>query len=474
MSQARIFVFGLDGASWKLIDPWIKEGRLPFLGQLSRQGIKKDLISTMPPRTAPAWASFISGQTPDEHGVYDFFVKDNPFVDGDGRLVNGSWLTNKFWKKWKQKRVALINLPLGHPVERVRGVLVSSFLTPPQAQFVYPAKMASVLIQLGYQSGQLGFLDEHLGQETNRQLLAQVKVQMQARFRLAEYLLKNDDFDFFFMLLRATDLCQHLFWKDKRTLKIYQEIDSFLADFYRKASKKYGARNIQLMIISDHGFHPTPTWQFNIYPWLRQNGFLPRSVKAQAGALLRKVWFWEKDKTKSRFKDWGLEKTVRIGSFGLWTKNLSTRKELVEKLSNLEFMGKKVFQLLDLRENVYPKSKKGSIWDLVWLTNPEFSIGPCSIERKLFVKNGPGLKGTHDSDRRGIFLFKGVGGKRILRDWENKDLHIWELSQLFNKIFGLDKTKTKARPRLPTKSKALSKEEEELIKKRLRQLGYLR
>ena len=127
----RIFVFGLDGATWKLINRWIIKGYLPFFKQLARQGVKRDLISTIPPRTAPAWASFITGKNPGEHGVYDFLIKQNLFNQKKEKLVNGSCLgKNKFWKQWPKKRIGLINLPLTYPIEKINGVVITSFLTP--------------------------------------------------------------------------------------------------------------------------------------------------------------------------------------------------------------------------------------------------------------------------------------------------------------------------------------------------------
>jgi len=34
MNSQKVILIGLDGATWKNLMPWIKEGKLPFLKQI--------------------------------------------------------------------------------------------------------------------------------------------------------------------------------------------------------------------------------------------------------------------------------------------------------------------------------------------------------------------------------------------------------------------------------------------------------
>jgi predicted AlkP superfamily phosphohydrolase/phosphomutase len=38
MSVSKVFVFGLDGATFDLILPWVREGKLPHLSRLLAEG----------------------------------------------------------------------------------------------------------------------------------------------------------------------------------------------------------------------------------------------------------------------------------------------------------------------------------------------------------------------------------------------------------------------------------------------------
>ena len=80
----KLLAFGLDGATFDLIRPWVAEGYLPNLGWLIENGVSGDLASTLPPVTSPAWPSFMTGMNPGKHAVFDFIRSSA----GDFALVN--------------------------------------------------------------------------------------------------------------------------------------------------------------------------------------------------------------------------------------------------------------------------------------------------------------------------------------------------------------------------------------------------
>lgn len=96
MSSTRVFVIGLDGATFDLLDPWIGEGRLPHFKRMMEKSTYGRLESTIPPITPPAWTSFMTGVNPGKHGILDFFtLKENSF---EKVLVNSSHIRSKrFW-----------------------------------------------------------------------------------------------------------------------------------------------------------------------------------------------------------------------------------------------------------------------------------------------------------------------------------------------------------------------------------------
>lgn len=59
-----ILIIGLDGATFAVLQPWLADGTLPTLARLSATGTTGELLSTLPPVTAPAWVKFYDGQKP--------------------------------------------------------------------------------------------------------------------------------------------------------------------------------------------------------------------------------------------------------------------------------------------------------------------------------------------------------------------------------------------------------------------------
>ena len=69
----KVLLVGWDGASFELIDPLIKAGRLPNLAGLQARGRSAFLESTRIPISSAAWTSAFSGVGPGETGVFGFF-----------------------------------------------------------------------------------------------------------------------------------------------------------------------------------------------------------------------------------------------------------------------------------------------------------------------------------------------------------------------------------------------------------------
>lgn len=480
MSKKRIFVFGLDGTSWKLVNSFIKKGNLPFLKKIIRQSVCRDLLSAIPARTAPSWASFISGESPDQHGVLDFFIRDDVFGNDKRRLVDGSFLNGKeFWQRWikERKKVALINLPLTYPVKKMKNGLVISFsLTSGVDNWFYPKSLAKLINRTGYKMEDIGFLERISTTGLKSfEIFRRIKKMADSKFQLAKRLIDKKDWDFFFMLFSETDWMQHLFWRGKQTLGLYQLIDNYLSYLYELLVKKYGARNFYFFVISDHGFYPAPKIYFNIYPWLRKNNFLPKTIKVYMASFLRKTFYWHEDKTKFPYSNWGDSEIIKVDNFGFWLNRKKIKdypsfsKNLVEKLKGVKYTnGKKVFKTVSRFEDIYPGAKTKNAWDIVWCLNPYFYIGPCSIENKLFVPRKEGVKAIHDFDEKGILIAKGIGVKKYLLKLNTDKTYIWQMRQIFDQIFGLKKKS------FIQKSNKVGKKNDfdQIILKRLKALGY--
>ncbi len=61
--RARTLLIGLDGASFSILDPLVRQGVMAFLQGLLGSGTRATLTSVVPPLTPPAWTSLMTGRT---------------------------------------------------------------------------------------------------------------------------------------------------------------------------------------------------------------------------------------------------------------------------------------------------------------------------------------------------------------------------------------------------------------------------
>jgi hypothetical protein len=74
----RVLVFGVDGATWSVVEPLLDAGQLPVTRALVEGGARATPRSP-PPQVSPAiWTSLVTGRRPEEHGVRDYLLAEFP------------------------------------------------------------------------------------------------------------------------------------------------------------------------------------------------------------------------------------------------------------------------------------------------------------------------------------------------------------------------------------------------------------
>jgi len=98
-NELRLLVIGLDGATFDIIKPLIAQGRQPALSRLVAEGASGPLRSTIPPVSAPAWSTFMTGLNPGKHGIFQWRAYDpTKYTCLDGHLIISSRLAGRtFW-----------------------------------------------------------------------------------------------------------------------------------------------------------------------------------------------------------------------------------------------------------------------------------------------------------------------------------------------------------------------------------------
>lgn len=121
-SKTRVMVLGIDGATWDVIVPLIKQGKLPHLRALMENGQYGILYSDAGSTHSPVvWTSIFTGKLPKNHGVTEW-----EFSDSRNRFSKSLW---NILNDYGQKAVT-VNIPGTFPPEKIIGIQISGFPIP--------------------------------------------------------------------------------------------------------------------------------------------------------------------------------------------------------------------------------------------------------------------------------------------------------------------------------------------------------
>ncbi len=259
-------IFGLDGATYDIILPLVKQGELIFFKNLLENGVWASLETIIPPLTPGAWTSFMTGVNPGKHGLQDFL-----YIDEEYRIRLSYRRTKTIWSVLSSlgKKVITLHVPFTYPPEPVNGIMISGFDTPSlDANFIYPQEFREILFtQIPDYAlrEQVKYLDNDKGRE---EFANEIFRLTDIRVRTAEFLLKNYEYDVFMVTFMGIDHMQHWYWKfmDK-THPQYKPCDNKkfgnkIAEIYKFIDEKlvrlaeYIPDNAYIILMSDHGAGP--------------------------------------------------------------------------------------------------------------------------------------------------------------------------------------------------------------------------
>jgi predicted AlkP superfamily phosphohydrolase/phosphomutase len=286
----KVFVLGLDGATWDLLEPLLDLGLLPNLARLRKQGVWGNLQSVFPPLSPVAWTAVMTGKNSGKHGIFEFLeYQHNPL----GGRVNSSRAIQAelLWEIAGRygKRSVVGGIPLSYPArptERFPGFFLGDFLSPAGAPDFSsdPKIFAELQRAVGpYRPWSTAIHDG--GQEAA--VLADLTTFLEHHLKAIRFLMERCDWDLFLFDLMATDRLQHELWHVwDLTHRVVQgrqnELSALrpkLIAFWQLLDREIGAITDQLphgaafLMISDHGFGPIEYYvNFNV--WLLDQGYI--------------------------------------------------------------------------------------------------------------------------------------------------------------------------------------------------------
>jgi predicted AlkP superfamily phosphohydrolase/phosphomutase len=257
--KTRLLIIGLDGAGFDVVRPLLDSGRMPNLQQLIADSARGDLESTIQPLTPLAWTSFLSGQNPGRHGVFDFFRRvDDTYTY---RLVTASERSGHDFIDILSDaglRVVSLNVPLTYPPREVNGAMVSGMGTPNlQVGFTWPPELRGELLK------QIPGYSMCPPYDRGREVIPKALYRMvESRIEASLMLLEKYEPDVFLVVFQATDIVQHLFWRDyfnpgskgadeafaDLIAQIYEMTDAGIGKI-----REYAGHDVPVLMLSDHG-----------------------------------------------------------------------------------------------------------------------------------------------------------------------------------------------------------------------------
>ena len=266
-------VLGLDGATWDLMTPLAAEGFLPNLQKVVQEGSWGELESTLPPVTAPAWASFATGKNPGKTGLFDFLMPRDSLANLSpvtSRDISGETLYEIIDDHGLN--TILINLPLSYP-PRTQQPTITCMLTQ-GTQFIFPPGLKRTIPELAdYRL----VPDFNLRAQGRLQDYAQdIRALERVRSTCAQKLF-HTDWDLFFLLFSGTDWIQHDLYekmlsnalpRGHAAFQLLRDIDGYIGWFH-----EHLPREAYLLIMSDHGFR-SYKGTFLLNQWLRESKLL--------------------------------------------------------------------------------------------------------------------------------------------------------------------------------------------------------
>jgi predicted AlkP superfamily phosphohydrolase/phosphomutase len=250
----KLIIIGVDGADWRLIEPWIESGHLKNFNELINSGTKATLMSTIPPFTLPAWTSIFTGVNPGKHGITDNLIRIGKELVPAFSCYRKAPLLWRVLEHHGLKSIVL-NDPITYPPEPINGVMVTGFLTPPNSDsYTFPPEIKDEVDKAsgGYMP-ELPLDYDKLIAKDRKKAYNYIKLFAQKTASLTLHMIKNHEWNIFNVTFTSTDRLQHFYWQDKHLLQEhYNWLDSIIGKLINIAS--YEEANI--VIVSDHGFAP--------------------------------------------------------------------------------------------------------------------------------------------------------------------------------------------------------------------------
>jgi len=285
-NETKVVLLGLDSASWRVLTPLIREGKLSKIEKMLEGSVKGNIITYGQAITPSVWTSIATGKTSDKHKITSFTTHEAGMessipVQSDHRQSKAIWniLSNL------EYGVGLIDYIVTYPPEVVYGYNITNLFWRGYSHNVYPEELIPIVKRIVKRTvSKPSNIDPRL----NR-LHRKIDVLM----NLFNALYKPEH-KLTVVYTHTTDYISHRFWcyfdpenfrdpiwgLSKEKIEKYknvigehwERVDRLVGDILEKLDE-----NTIFIIVSDHGSRPRTTpliYYLNLNKLLGELGFL--------------------------------------------------------------------------------------------------------------------------------------------------------------------------------------------------------
>jgi len=506
--MTKLLVIGLDCATPQFVfDEWRRD--LPNLDRLMSEGIYGELRSTIPPVTVPAWASMLSSKDPGQLGLYGFRNRRSHSYEGL-YFANAAHVSERMvWNTLEDAGLTsiMIGVPQTFPPKPVKGIMVASFLTPDKsAEFTYPPMVKEELDRIADGDYIIDVKDFRTNDKD--WLLDQIYLMTRRRLKVVKHFLRREPWDFSMFVEMGIDRIHHGFWRyQDKGHRLYQEgspYENAIKEYYRYVDGELGDLlkgldpDTAVMIVSDHGAKRMDG-AICINDWLIGKGYLTLKTSVDRQTTLSVDMIdWEKTRV---WGEGGYYSRVFLNVQGREPQGVipqgeyeAFRDHLKEELESLgdeegRPIGTRVFRPEDVYRSVrnIPPDLIVYFGDLNWRGAGTIGNGKIHIHEN---DTGPD-DANHAED--GILMLKAdrarLAEAGLSPGQKVKGLSLYDVAPTILDLFGiaipsdmigrsiLRAQREKVAPgrdaQPHVQGQDYSEDEEEIIRKRLEDLGYL-
>jgi predicted AlkP superfamily phosphohydrolase/phosphomutase len=482
--KTKVLVIGLDGATWNIIKPLVKGGKLPAIAKLMKNGCYGDLESCIPHDTFPAWKCYSTGRNPGKLGAYWYAGVDM----AEERLFfnnSTSFQGKELWDYLGENNITcgVLDMPTTYPCKRINGVMVAHG-APRLSDYTYPEFLERELknrfdykisLDLPFEVGKDASIDSTRGV-------------INQRFAVASYLMREFDPSFMHVTIFNIDPIQHFYWRDMEEgdAKYGEVIEDFwtLIDNGMKGIlDEFCDERTHIIVMSDHGFTGAKGY-FHISKWLTEGNLLKlkrpklllsglffklglsrdnilsilvrtkmasflrthiaKETRQKVAALLPAEILGIAEQTYlGSFIDWGRSKVIPTPPgllyinkklFGSYEEYEKFKEALIAEIREIEEpkTGVKLAKEVFRGEEIYSGKYIDDAPDIVILPNEGYIITSPAGSDEMWSYPSRGWTGTHKL--HGIFLESGPGIKKGI---EIEGAKIYDLAPTILHVFGI-------------------------------------